>query len=343
MELFINDYSLDDQYLHYENEEGFNNALRQFIHTLKSIADQKQVYKQLTVYVDSSKLNDFIGSINQQKDQTKTVFLRTLNRLGVKNWRDEQVHSTECQYVKLDLQKLESGLDDIRGQLWAEVAERQLQNRNCLLLNFPNSVFSGSRYLTIIKKEGQNPPVLINLDWADNKITVQIWIQINLEISTVVKDSKHLQDIHNAFLQSEKLRNFDWRNWKPHFDKDNHKTQDIGTLFPFIELSDLLVKNGDWSRFYSALNNLKQEERIGEIEAMARQIAITNGWEVSPQLSQRNNRSIYIPSSNKSSFYLSVDTQHGEFEVHDRHGAHLGAISFGGIVKAAVKNRKIKP
>lgn len=338
MELFINDYSLEDQYLRYESEEDFDKALLQFISTLKTVAQQKQVYKQITVYADTPQLRDFIHSISEQKDHSpKTVFLRTLNRLGMENWRNEQMHTTECQYVSLDLQQL--GIDDVRGQLWAEVAERQLQGRNCLLLNFPNSVFSGNRYITIIKKEGQNPPMLVNLDWADNKIAVQIWVQIKLEISTVVKNEQRLKAIHNAFLESQKLHEFDWSSWKPYFHKDNHETQNMGTLFPFLELSDLLVENGGWSSFEKELNTLKQEERIGKIEAMGRQIALINGWESSSQFSQRNNRTIYTPSNQSTSFYLAVDTQHGEFEVHDKNGVHLGSVMFNHFVKKPKSHR----
>ncbi len=338
MELFINDYSLEDQYLHYEKDEDFDKALLQFIGTLKAVAQQKQVYKQLTIYAETTQLRDFIRSISQQKDQSpKTVFLRTLDRLGVRNWRKEQVHTTECQYVSLDLQQL--GIDDIRGQLWAEVAERTLKGRNCLLLNFPNSVFSVNRYITIIKNEGQNPPVLVNLDWADNKVAVHIWVQINLEISTVVEDSQHLKAIHNAFLESKKLQEFDWSSWKPYFHEDNYKTQDLGTLFPFIELSDLLVENSNWSLFEKELNTLKQEERIGKIEAMGRQIALINGWEYSNQLSERNNRKIYLPSIQSANFYLALDTQHGEFEVHDKNGVHLGSVMFNHFVKKPKSHR----
>ncbi len=57
-------------------------------------------------------------------------------------------------------------------------------------------------------------------------------------------------------------------------------------------------------------------------------IAELNGWEYKPKLTKRNQRTIF--KSLNQSFYLSIDTFHGTFELHDRHGEHLGEYNFYG-------------
>ncbi len=55
-------------------------------------------------------------------------------------------------------------------------------------------------------------------------------------------------------------------------------------------------------------------------------IAELNGWEYMPKLTKRNQRKIF--KALNQSIYLSIDTMHGTFELHDRNGIHLGEINF---------------
>lgn len=57
-------------------------------------------------------------------------------------------------------------------------------------------------------------------------------------------------------------------------------------------------------------------------------IAEMNGWEYKPRLTNRNQRSIF--KALNQSIYLSIDTMHGTFELHDRNGKHLGEYNFSG-------------
>lgn len=57
-------------------------------------------------------------------------------------------------------------------------------------------------------------------------------------------------------------------------------------------------------------------------------VAELNGWEPKPKLSKKNNRKVF--KSLNRSFYLSIDTMHGTFELHDRNGKHLAEYNFSG-------------
>lgn len=57
-------------------------------------------------------------------------------------------------------------------------------------------------------------------------------------------------------------------------------------------------------------------------------ISEMNGWEYKPKLTKRNNRTIF--KALNQSVYLSIDTLHGTFELHDRKGYHLGEYNFSG-------------
>jgi hypothetical protein len=57
-------------------------------------------------------------------------------------------------------------------------------------------------------------------------------------------------------------------------------------------------------------------------------IAEMNGWEYKSRLTNRNQRSIF--KALNQSVYLSIDTMHGTFELHDRNGRHLGEYNFSG-------------
>ncbi len=58
-------------------------------------------------------------------------------------------------------------------------------------------------------------------------------------------------------------------------------------------------------------------------------IAEMNGWEYKPRLTNRNQRSIF--KALNQTVFLSIDTMHGTFELHDRNGSHLGEYNFSGV------------
>jgi hypothetical protein len=57
-------------------------------------------------------------------------------------------------------------------------------------------------------------------------------------------------------------------------------------------------------------------------------IAEMNGWQYEPSLTKKNTRTIF--KALNQTIYLSIDTLHSTFELHDRKGKHLGEYNFSG-------------
>ncbi|MGV3527221.1 MAG: hypothetical protein ACO1RX_23600 [Candidatus Sericytochromatia bacterium] len=81
--------------------------------------------------------------------------------------------------------------------------------------------------------------------------------------------------------------------------------------------------------FYQRIANLNPGERVALINPRAREYARAMEWEPMSRLSARNNdRLIFYDRRNDR--YLSVDTQHGDFEILDRRGRHQGSMDLWG-------------
>jgi hypothetical protein len=137
---------------------------------------------------------------------------------------------------------------------------------------------------------------------------------------------EHLIKCHLGYLTSF----FDWKKYKPSFDV----TLKEQNLLPLIEIYSLHlgVAEDVWETFYKEISVLSEGERIVKIREIAQIIADLQGWEDatgSPK-TQNQHRILYcIPNSD---FIMSVDTQHGDFEVLKNHNKpnHYGSISFDG-------------
>lgn len=115
------------------------------------------------------------------------------------------------------------------------------------------------------------------------------------------------------------------------------------SLLPLPEIYVLLLETRHWPDFYNEIHHLSADERVDKVLKVSKNIAEINQWERASNLEKRNgNRVIYcIPKSN---FIIGVDTQHGEFEIHNKRNEnnHLGAISFDGErFKEKIDNRSL--
>ena len=82
------------------------------------------------------------------------------------------------------------------------------------------------------------------------------------------------------------------------------------------------------------------EDRVTLADFAGDYIAQLNGWEYRSKLSAFNQRRVY--QALNQSVYLSIDTMHRAFEVHDRNGFHHGEISFGGEWLEDAQSKKLK-
>lgn len=196
MEIFINEVSLEGQYL---TEAEFKDAVKIF----KSIFDLlHQKIKEKTVYKENSNLfinydairgSNFQQSLNKLKDKSFKIAFKNIvfNKLNPKEWRQEQVHSPDDFFDYLTPEDCR----DVKDTSLAEVAERQLQNSHItyLVINFTNSSFRVVHpdikeccLISIIKNNNETQP--IDLDGIDHQLALDYWLESKLKLSQVEYD-----------------------------------------------------------------------------------------------------------------------------------------------------------
>lgn len=147
---------------------------------------------------------------------------------------------------------------------------------------------------------------------------------------------QHLVDCHLSRLSSL----YDWRSYRPRF---NFEAK-VQTLLCLECLYCLHVPDG-WNEFYRAISQRNEQERVSQIRTLAGQIAAIQRWVPATGSLRMRNTDRLIFTVPDSHFIVSVDTDHGEFEVHinQKGNNHLGAVSFDGKrFKPAVASRSLR-
>ncbi|MFB2918961.1 hypothetical protein [Aerosakkonema funiforme] len=197
MEIFINEVSLEGQYV---NDAQFKDAVIAFKAIFDLINEKlkdKQIYKEdskLYVNYDAMKGSNFNESLNNIKDKSlKQALINVIfNKLNSKEWRKEQVHSATDSFDCLMTNEEYKVVNDTS---LAEVAERKLQNSSSiyLLINFINSSFNlihphitNCCLVTIVKNNDEIN--CIKLDGLDNKYALEYWLEHTLNLSCSVYD-----------------------------------------------------------------------------------------------------------------------------------------------------------
>ncbi len=258
--------------------------------------------------------------------------MRKLDGTGVKDWRKSQQQQAIHTFVCVELQNYK--LEEVRNTVLAEVAARKLANASpaIALVNFPNSIFNKAHIAILRYKNIQDKPELATIDCLNDLYATRLYLQVHLTIEEEATRKRLL----SSYNKHPQLKTFDWNKWEPSFDE---REKELIKLFPCWGISQELEE--DWGIYYQKMNRLNTTERIGPYEKTAYQIASINGWIKNTPLSHKNQRTIYCCRNGSKVLFLGLDTQHGEFEIHDKRGEHLGAVNFKGEFKKAVGNRSI--
>ncbi len=173
-----------------------------------------------------------------------------------------------------------------------------------------------------------------DIQWDVSQLNVLInRLNHQANIITDAKSIKHAsknQHVIGCHLQFF-ANLYDWSTYKPRFDPVS-KAQ---TLLNLVEIYTLALGERTelaWEMFYQKLPKLAPDQRVSRVLETAAHIAKIQKWNPATGSLKKSNpkRKIYtIPSS---AFIVSVDTQHGEFEIHmnQKGNNHLGAVSFDG-------------
>lgn len=182
---------------------------------------------------------------------------------------------------------------------------------------------------------------ICQLDFSVNKMHE---LSAKMETTEVhvkhASQKKHVIECHLPFLS--KL--YDWSSYKPRFDPDS-KQQSVLVLVEIYSL--YLGESVDtvWDEFYQNIPRLNASERVSYIFNISEKIAELHNWEKATGSLEKNNSDRKIYTIPMSDIIVSVDTQHGEFEIHKhtKGNNHLGSISFDGTkFKNAVSTRLLR-
>ncbi|RKZ47808.1 MAG: hypothetical protein DRR16_15740 [Candidatus Parabeggiatoa sp. nov. 3] len=189
------------------------------------------------------------------------------------------------------------------------------------------------KYSLVVSLDSDAQWDVCRLDFSLNKLNEQAEIVTEQQSIKNASKKQHVIKCHLPFLTTL----CDWADYKPRFKPDT-KEETILHLKEIysLSLSDDIEKV--WETFYQALSQMDANQRVSKVLTTAAHIAKIQNWERATGSLENNNsnRTIYtIPNSN---FIVSVDTQHGEFEIHrnQKGNNHLGALSFDG---KSFKNR----
>lgn len=183
MEFFINELSIQEQYI---NIVSFEDAVIEFTKIVSKLNQAKcdsNFYKKGDFYYYKNAIsgNDFRSSLGKIRDKfIKTSFQRIVfDKNNPQNWQNSQLHINTDAFFSKTLQI------NVTGQTLAEVTERKLRNSEdiFLILNFLNSTFT-SNNTSIVKNESSQ----ITIDCVDSNQQIEQWLQSNCIEEIVVKN-----------------------------------------------------------------------------------------------------------------------------------------------------------
>ena len=127
----------------------------------------------------------------------------------------------------------------------------------------------------------------------------------------------------------------------PNFDFKNIVVDGIDKkdFFPNRQLSELLFYTQNIEEDNVHVN---PDERIKNFKDIGTKIAKINLWQYCEIITRKNDRNIFKRRIQTANFYISIDTQHGRFELFDQSGIHLAEYYFLGVsVPNSCRNRTI--
>lgn len=175
---------------------------------------------------------------------------------------------------------------------------------------------------------------LIHITEDDNNNTLEQIVTVN-HAST----KRHI-DEQNDWLSSLMSKGLIGTEWKP---SEN--------LFPNIDFSNQIIKDEDWSNFYSERDAAKNaNDRLAVIIDIGKKVAARNQYYSDKKVSELNTtktklRIVFGAGKGHDRIYLSIDLEKGGFEVCNYLGEHLGEYFFDGSLQSGKKaghNLRIK-
>ena len=231
MEVFINELSLQEQY---NDVKEFGEAVLVFTKIVAKLNEakcKKTLFKKGNFYwyKKAVRNEDFRSSLNKIRNKSIKIYFGHVvyNKNNPKNWLDEQVHSTEDNFINETLSC------NVTGQSHAEISERKTQNpeKKYLLLNFQNSSFSGISNTKVTK----NDKVSNKSDCVDSIESVKQWIEKNCIVTPIVENKDKFEKttklVKGATVYKELVTGYYWyldTLHKNHYEVFNSQKEHLG-------------------------------------------------------------------------------------------------------------------
>lgn len=193
MEIFINEVSLEGQYL---SNADFEKAIKEFISVLSvinNILKNSSVYKDSQTFLNYQAIKDqsFQQSLNNLTDKSEKLAFKNIlfNKLNPIEWRNQRISNESDNF---DCLMTDNSYKDVKDTTLAEVSERKLQNQTqiYLLINFSQSCFNYphdkiEKCCQIVVIKNNDEINVIKLDAIDHKNGLENWIKTKLSVYDV--------------------------------------------------------------------------------------------------------------------------------------------------------------
>ncbi len=329
-EIFINELSLDLG--DYADETVILEVLSEFYNILRDLQNH---HNTTIVWANTENLGinlkDFFEVV-EDRNIAKNIKLK-MEKLH--DWTENPKQDNQAEYFFVDF--LDMNLKNIKKSTLAEVSERCLlyqENTNFLVLNFQKSKkYPSAEKFSILKTKYRENVKHVLLENC-NGLNLKNWIKVYAEWQELISEKEVFEEIKNKFFEGEKYLNFDWGNWQPNKDFPDN-------LLPFKEVSDVYVQN-----FREQTRNMSRGEIKSIINKAGKIVAIINGYKFDKEVSGINEkgakREIYSAGESNHIIYLSVDFEHGGFEVCNHTGEWQGEYSFSGKNTSNPKDKSME-
>ena len=308
MKILINNLSLETSL--------FTDFASSLLSTINFI---KVIEKDYDIYVDKSYISNFEKQNQELFENALSVFTLFKNKIsGLESIDVNDLGADSVFYISADCLKN----INVSYSILAYAFQKQRDKENILVINMIDNEYSVKSFIPLflnnfVQYDYQNIPCRNTSQMQE--IEIYIYCKCNILPLLEDKHKEKIDEIITIYMQELPILK---KVWKLTFEVNNR----IQTLFPMQKVTNKILQYVDY------------KGNSAKIEQLAAIITEINGWEKDEDRSKINfkkkggRRDVYKPKNyyQGAILYISVDTEKGDFEVHNEKETnnHLGAISF---------------
>jgi hypothetical protein len=286
---------------------------------LSTITFIKVIEKDYDIYVDKSYISNFEKQNQELFENALSVFTLFKNKIsGLESIDVNDLGADSVFYIPVDCLKN----TNVSYSILAYAFQKQRDKENLLVINMIDNQYSVRNFIPLflnnsVQYDYQNIPCRNTSQMQE--IEIYIYCKCNILPLLEDKHKEKIDEIITIYMQELPILK---KVWKLTFEVNNG----IQTLFPMQKVTNKILQYVDY------------KGNSAKIEKLAAIITEINGWEKDEDRSKINfkkkggRRDVYKPKNSYQGaiLYISVDTEKGDFEVHNEKATnnHLGAISF---------------